>query len=345
MLNRYLDARVSLMASRLLGSDEIRTLAEGSAEQRAAVLARVGLGSILEDMQAGRYLEQSIILNQLADILILLRAAGEARKFLQYWVLRFEMTNLKAIIRGRMSGTPLVAVRQELIDLGFLASLPVEDLLRVEDVGELLRRLETTHYADMVRFARRAFETQPRLFELDAALDRRFYQGLAQLAKQQEAELGKGFHDMMELLIDRINLVWLLRFRFVYRLPPSQVYYLLIPSHYRLSSGVLMELAVMDRFELILAALPQPYRGWLGSARNVHEVFAILEAKFAETAHAVLRSSAPGFSRAFAYLSLREKDLRLVRSALKGWNLGLDAETIKQALGLAETSPFALRAG
>lgn len=333
------------MASRLLSSEEIQTLAEGSAEERAEILGRAGLGSIIEDMNAGRYIEQSIVLNQLADIVILLRAAGDSRKFLQYWVMRFEITNLKAIIRARMSGTPSSVVRQELIDMGFLASLPVDELLQAEDVGELLRRLETTHYSDMVRFARRAFETQPRLFELDAALDRRFYQGLAELARQQEAELGKGFHDMMQLLIDRINLVWLLRFRFAYKLPPSQVYYLLIPSRYRLSSGVLMDLAVLDSFESILASLPQPYQNWLSGARDIHEVFAIMEDRFEQTAHAVLRLSAPGFARAFAYLTLRERDMRRVRSVLKGRNIGLDTETIKQALGLAEASPsIALRA-
>lgn len=344
MLNHYLDARVSLMASRLLSSEEIRILAEGSPDERAVVLERTGLGAIIEDMNAGRYVEQSIILNQLADILILLRAAGEARKFLQYWVLRFEITNLKAIIRARMSNTPIAAVRNELIDMGFLASLPTEELLQTEDVGELLRRLETTHYSDMVRFARRAFEAQPRLFELDAALDRRFYHGLAELASQHEAELGKGFHEMMGLLIDRINLVWLLRFRFVYNLPPSQVYYLLVPSHYRLSSSALMELAVLDRFENILAALPQPYQNWLSEARNTHEVFSIMEEKFAEAAHKVLRSPAPGFSRAFAYLNLRERDLRRVRSVLKGWALGVDVETIKQAVGLA-TIPSTISTG
>ncbi len=334
------------MASRLLGSEDIQILAEGSDEQRAAVLERAGLGAMVEGMKSGRYMEQSIILNQLADIVILLRAAGDARKFLLYWVLRFEITNLKAIIRARMSGIPPSEIRHELIDMGFLASLPIDELLRTEDVGELLRRLETTRYADIVRFARSAFETQHRLFELDAALDRRFYQGLVGLAGQLESELGKAFHDLVGLMIDRINLVWLLRFRFVYKLPPSQVYYLLIPSRYRLSSSVLMELAVLERFEQVLAALPQPYRNWLEEAENINEVQATMESRFALSARKVLHSPAHGLSRAFSYLVLREQDMRRVRSVLKGRSIGLHADTIRQALGLVETSPpIAMRMG
>ena len=334
MLNRYLDARVSLMASRLLREAELPVLAEGRAEEREAVLARAGLSQILADLEAGRYLEQSIIRSQLDDILVLMRAADGGRSFLEYWTLRFELSNLKAILRAKLSGTPIATVRKELIDLGFLASLPVEELLQTEDIGELLRRLETTHYADIVRFARRAFEAQPQLFDLDAALDRRFYHGLVELAHQRERALGPGFRSLVEMLIDRINLVWLLRYRFLYQLPASQVYYLLVPSPYRISSSVLRELSVIDRFEGVLAALPQPYRNWLAEADSVYQVFAILEGRAVRNAQAVLRSSAPGFARACAYLILREHDLKLVRAALKGHAIGLDAQTIRQAMGL-----------
>lgn len=336
MLDRYLDARVSLMAARLLREEDLIKLAEGGPEERAAVLARAGLAHIPGELEAGRYLEQSIVRSQLDDLLVLMRAAKGGRKFLEYWARRFELSNLKAIIRAKLSGTPIAAVRRELIDLGFLASLPLEELLHTEGVGELLRRLETTHYADIVRFARRAFEAQPRLFDLDAALDRRYYHGLVELARPQEEAFGKPFRTLMEMLVDRINLVWLLRYRFLYRLPPAQVYYLLVPSHYRLSSALLRELSVRNRYEEVLAALPQPYRGWLSDAGSVYRVFTLLEGRAARAAHAVLRSNAAGFARAFAYLILRERDLKQVRAALKGQAIGLDGKTIRQAMGLAD---------
>ena len=40
----------------------------------------------------------------------------------------------------------------------------------------------------------------------------------------------------MESVIDGTNLIWLLRYRFVYQLPAAETYYLLIPASYRLSS-------------------------------------------------------------------------------------------------------------
>jgi len=46
----------------------------------------------------------------------------------------------------------------------------------------------------------------------------------------------------------------------------------------------------------------------------------------------VLHSRAPAIARAFAYLILRERDLRAVRALLRGRHLGLAAGDIRQAL-------------
>lgn len=334
MLEDYLNARVSMMSSRLLDVEEVHALVSNPPQDNAAILDRAGLGDLIEDIAAGRYLEQSIIRAQLVDILILMRAAGRARDFLKYWALRFEMTNLKAIIRGRMAGATTAEIRQELSDMGFLTRLPVDELLQTEDIGELLRRLEATAYADMVRFARRAFEAQPRLFDLDAALDRHYYHGLATHAYRLEGELGQSFRKIMALYLDRVNLVWLLRFRFDYALPAAQVYYLLIPSRYRLSSDMLKDLVTMRRLGDVLAGLPMPYREWLKDARGLFEVGMLMDRHLAMELRATLHSPASAFARAFAYLVLRDHDLRRVRAILKGWSLGLDREIISQAAGL-----------
>lgn len=334
-----MNARVSLMAARLLDEEALKALASGTPQSGVDILGQAGLAGLVEDLASGRYIEQSIVRAQLNDLLILMRAAGDGRGFLQYWAMRFEMTNLKAIIRGRVAGRPAGEIRSELTDLGFMERLPVDDLLRTEGIDELLRRLEATPYADMVRFAHRAFEAQPKLFDLDAALDRRYYHGLCEMARPIEAALGQPFHRIMALYIDRTNLIWLLRFLFDYRLPAAQVYYLLIPSHYRLSSSVLKELVTMRHIGEVLAALPEPYRGWLEGAENVAQVHVALDQKFASEAQSVLRTASPAFARAFAYLLLRDRNLRRVRAIIKGQNLGLSADVIAQAAGLEDTYP------
>jgi V/A-type H+-transporting ATPase subunit C len=136
----------------------------------------------------------------------------------------------------------------------------------------------------------------------------------------------------MANLIDRINLVWLLRYRFNYKLPPAQVYYLLVGSRYSLSGKQLQQLAAQESLEAVLAALPTAWQARLSGATDIPGVFARMEYAAAEQALRVLHSSAPAIARTFAYLILRERDLRAVRAVLRGRHLGLAAADIRQAL-------------
>src|SRR3569623_1892793 len=187
-------------------------------------------------------------------------------------------------------------------------------------------------YAGIVRRARRAFEQSHDPFSLDAALDRGYYEGLVQRAQPLEEAVGAPFRSLMANLIDRINLVWLLRYRFNYGLPPAEVYYLLVASHYALSGARLRDLAAQDSLEAVLAALPAAWQARLAGVTDVPDVFARMEHVAAEQALRVLRSRAPGIARAFAYLILRERDLRAVRAVLRGRHLGLPDDDIRLAL-------------
>ena len=58
-----------------------------------------------------------------------------------------------------------------------------------------------------------------------------------------------------------------------------------------------------------------------------------MEHSAAKSAEKVLRSNAPAIARAFAYLILRERDLRGVRAILRGLNLGLPEAMIEHTVG------------
>jgi V/A-type H+-transporting ATPase subunit C len=231
-----------------------------------------------------------------------------------------------------MTGERPAALINRLTPMGAFGRLDVQDLAHAEDVSELLRRLEAGHYAGIVRHARRAFEESHDPFILDAALDRGYYEGLAHRAQPLENEAGAAFRRLMGALIDRINLVWLLRYRFNYHLPPAQVYFLLVASHYSLPSSRLRELAALGSLETILDALPEPLRTQLHDAPAIPTVFDRMEVAASETAAKVLHSGAPAIARAFAYLVLRERDLRSVRAILRGRHLDLSHGDIRLAM-------------
>lgn len=338
-MSAYLDTRVSLYASRLWPDDALEALIEAPDGVVAERLIGRDLPQLatgydkMDNVEVPRSLELRIITQILDETRVLIRPlSGDARAFLTFWTARFEMSNVKTLLRSKMTGERPAAILARLIPMGTFGRLDNQDLAHAEDVGELLRRLDAGPYAGIVRRARRAFEQSHDPFSLDAALDRGYYEGLVQRAQPLEETMGPPFRSLMANLIDRINLVWLLRYRFNYRLPPAQVYYLLVASRYSLSSTQLRDLAALDSLEAVLAALPAPWQTRLSGAIDIPAVFTRMESVATEQALRVLRSRAPDIARAFAYLILRERDLRAVRAVLRGRHLGLVDDDIRLAL-------------
>lgn len=332
----YLHGRTSVMASRLLSASQLQNLIQLPLGQEVEVLQAAGIEGFQpgEPTVSPRSREQQLITVLLDDLVILARAlSGEGRGFLLYWAYRFELSNLKTILRGKLTGQDANTIRDQLIDMGPFARLPMEELLRTEDVAELLRQLEDTAFADIARQARRIFEERHEPFALDAAIDRQYFAGLAKRALGAEGGASTQLRMLIGSIIDRMNLLWLLRYRFAYGLSSAEAYYLLIPSTFRLGSRELLALSQLGSFEEVIAHLPAPFSEWLAGTVNASEVTRILERESWRLAESVLRRSAFNLARAFAYLILRERDLRWVRVAIKGKRLKVASELIQEAIG------------
>jgi V/A-type H+-transporting ATPase subunit C len=327
------------MMRRLFSPNQVRQMLERPLSEQAGALESAHLASLELGVppHPGWSLEQRILSTTLQELLILVRPlSGLERQFLLRWASRLELSNLKAILRGKFSGRSVAAIREDLVDMGPFTTLPLESLLRTEDFSELLRQLEATPYADIARRARNVFEERRELFAIDAAVDHHFWVSLLALANRVEETEGESFRELLASIVDRINLVWLLRYRFVYGLPPAQAFYLLIPSSYHLTTGRLAELVKLESLPAVLEAVPPRLRGRLEGASLPFEVTQRLEQATYDAAYQALRHAASALSRAFAYLVAREFDLRKVRAIYRAQMLHLDPAIAAFALGLSQ---------
>jgi V/A-type H+-transporting ATPase subunit C len=337
-MDDYLNTRVSLFRSRLWPEAQVAGLIDASDQDlpgrlRARGLERLAGGYADDDP---RSLEARIVAILLEETRILLRPlTGAARQFLLYWIERFEVSNVKSLIRAKMAGDSAGVTAGRLLDLGQFTRLDADALMRADDVTELMRRLERTHYAEIVRNARQAFEESHDPFTLDATLDRAYYDGLIRRARPLELAVGQGFGGLIADLVDRTNLVWLLRYRFNYGLPPAQVYYLLLTPGYRLTPELLRALVGRNDIDSVLAGLPGSLARVLAGAGTIPQVAAALERVLLERARTLLDRNGHPLARALAYLILRESGLRDLRGVLRGRRLGLPADDIRLAAGVA----------
>ncbi|MBI5462747.1 MAG: V-type ATPase subunit [Gammaproteobacteria bacterium] len=328
----YLHARVSVLAEQLLPAGRLEALIVAPPGQDTDLLQSAGVALTGErDFDRPAVLEQRLIDALVRDFTVLARAlSGVPRELLIYWARRYELGNLKAIIRGKTSEQPVEKIRDNLLDIGLFATLPVEDLLRTDDAAELLRLLEATPYGDIARQARRIFEQQQDVFALDAAMDRRYMAGLSVMAL--DAADRRTLRPLVGAILDRFNLVWLMRYRLAYNLTPAEAYFLLIPGGYRLRGAELQALAQLGSFEDMLANLPAPLADELAHASCINTVDRLLEMQIGAVAESILRHTAFNLARAFAYLVLRERDLLQLHAVLKGRHLQMKPDAIRLSL-------------
>jgi V/A-type H+/Na+-transporting ATPase subunit C len=329
----YLDARVSFYARQLLGVDQILRLIDHTGDEDTLELSQSN--ALLQDTDD---LDQSNVNILLRELAILVRPlSGAPRELLGYWAHRFELGNLKTIIRGKMANQPRPIIEARLQNMAAFASLPIDELLQSDTPAELLRRLERTPYAEIASRARHLLEQGEALFALDAALDRRYYAGLARLGRATDSGPRKLLRELVGSIVDRGNLVWLLRYRYAYNLSPAQAYYLLIPASTRLFPQHLQQLAQCASFEDAISSLPSPFDKIVAGARDTTEVTLRLEQESWRIANNILRHSNFNVARALAYMMLRERDLRRLRAIARGRSMRMGGSVIRSALGIAES--------
>lgn len=328
----YLNARVSALSQTLISHEQLIDLLQQPVGQLH--LGTPNFDEVLNDSTLDlTRLEQLWFNNLINEFSILIRPLfGKARDFLIYWLHKAEVNNLKVIVRGKLSGLSVESISKQMTNLGNLASLPFEQLIRAEDINELLRQLDNTAYITIARQARRSFEQQQQLYVLDAAIDRYYLQALTRQMDALPAVQREYLLPLLTLLLNKFNILWLLRYRFSYNLSAAETYYLLIPSNYGISRTQLQNLAELSNLTDVIAQFPESIKLVLAEASSIFEIEQQLNRAIERCASKILRRQNFTLAKVFAYILLRELEMRRVLAIIKGKRLQLSPELIVSTL-------------
>ncbi len=331
----YLNTRVSLYASRLFPAQRLLDLIDLDLNQVLQEMNRItGHHYETEPDKLGRnvyYLYQYA----LEDYRVLLRPfSGNERRFFNFAIRWFELVNVKVLIRGKFTATPVEDIKDQLVDLGYFVDLATKELLETEDPYEMLRMLEMTAYGGIVRQARRVYDEQGNdLFLLDATIDRSFFIDLKQRTRFLQPQDAERVNHVLGNLLDRFNLLWLMRYRFSYQLSPAKSYFLLTAIGKKLHSAELMRLAKIETLEELLDELPEPFHSLLSRYKVIADMEVVMEYFSLSIAARELLYSSNVAARTFSYILLREAEVRFLQAVIKGKRLGFDSDMIQQAVG------------
>lgn len=331
----YLQTRLSILSDRLLS---IESLAEFVNDDLDKITQRIYSGENTQiewrdrsGSGIGRYISQKMF----DDFQMLLRPFhATAYRFLKQAVRWFELVNLKVLIRGKFTGVSEIELSEQLVDLGSFADLPLQTLIETDDPFEMLRILEQTAYGTIVHQARRVFEEHGHdLFSLDSAIDKNFFIELVNRARFLPVNDQILLRHIVGILLDRMNLMWLLRYRFSYGLPAAKSFYLLTAGGMQLHSAELMMLARLESLSEVSHELPPRLHALLEGKASLFQIEQILELYSLSAAGAGLLHSQSLVTRTFCYLLLREAETRYLIAIVKGKQLGFGNDLILEALG------------
>lgn len=328
----YLRTRLAIMSANLLGEDKLSELAQQPLDELAAT---TGFDAIKGDRDNGRLaaFERALMQTWLDELSALLRPLeGPARRMLMQWASRYELLNIKALVRGKIGQLPNEEIERSLFKLPGFLSLNHDELLNTDNVPELLRHLQKTRYQRLATQALRRYEERPDPFLLDATLDQQFYSELIDRAQLLASTDRTEILSLIGRIVDRHNLVWSLRYRFNYGLQPSEVLYLAIDGGRVLNRMALQRIVQADTLGEALSLLPDSVLHGREMPQQITLIEAALRKDLNDHARRAMRQSPSALTSVLAYLVLRYWEITALYAIVHARVHGFSDDILNEAL-------------
>ena len=146
---------------------------------------------------------------------------------------RYEIDNLKTLLRGIILGSSWEDIRDILFPMGALNSLPLRAMLEAGNVETAVSRASQTPYYETLVNALKRFGEEQSLFPLEVALDLSYWRKLWAITNQLPSSDHTAALRVVGPLVDLTNLMWAIRYRVYYRLSEEEVINYTLPFGHR----------------------------------------------------------------------------------------------------------------
>jgi len=328
----YLRTRLAIMTENLLGREKLRQLSQMPMDELAK---STGFDTFKDKDSVVRLasFETALMQTWLDELSALLRPLeGPARRLLTQWASRYELLNIKALVRGKIGQLPNEEIERSLFKLPGFLSLNLDELINTDNVPELLRHLKKTRYQRLATQALRRYEENPDPFLLDATLDQQFYSELINWAQRLEGHDRTETLNMIGRFVDRHNLVWSLRYRFNYGLQSSEVLYLAIDGGRILNRDTLLHIVQVETLDEALRRLPSNLLRHGRMPTEITQIEIAMRNDLSEYAERAMRISPSALTAVLAYLLLRRGEIKKLYAIVHARVHGLSDTILEEAL-------------
>lgn len=252
-------------------------------------------------------------------------------KILVDWLWRrFEVDNLKTILRTVEQDVAPEQIRASLIPLGPASELDWNSLAEASSIASVVDRLGDTWYGGVLDGALERYRREGLLFVLDVALDLSYYRRLLRLLHDLSGRDRREAERFVGTMVDSQNLLWAYRYRIHFDLSPEEILNYTLHRKLRVDATVVREIATGASLEDVILEI------WATSLPGVEQLQGMsaaealprLEILFQRYLYDLALEATRGYTLhlgiVLAYLVLLESEVHdliaLVEGKAAGWS-------------------------
>lgn len=276
----YLNARVRVMKADMIPGKEYAKLAKMSVSEIARYLQdtryKAEINEFAQKYNGAELIEQAIDANIGRTFSKLLAiSTGEVRELAGAYLGRWDLWNVKAILRAKQSKIPREELELSLIACARIGSGEETEILKKESVEEILLFAGKKGYVLGADDALKAYKASGKLGDAENALNKAYYNSLLKKAEELPAQ-GKIFRAFLKTELDIRNIKTILRLKREGFKKEEIIKHLIYPGE-RLGKAELFGLAGAPSLDELAGALTKTYYGKIlgESLKRMKETFSI----------------------------------------------------------------------
>ncbi len=342
----YVSARVRSRRAKLFDEDQYRDLVRMGPSEIARFMEETEydeeinrMGSRYSGVDLIEYALNRNLARHFADVLRF--AEGGLYDLIARYLRKFDVWNVKTVIRGLYSDATPEEIRSDLILAGELDAGDVDELIDAGDVEGVVEALEGTVFEAGLESALADFEATNSLVPIENAVDRAFYENLLSGLGGESGEVDAATELYVEFLQAEVDF---LNIRNALRTVGTGAD--LDPGDYYIDGGRLFSAAELTQIgsnadELVGRVRESRYGDELDEAlAGLAEAESLVE--FENATERALLTYADRLSSRYplsvcpvlAYVIAKEREVNNIRAVARGKEAGLDPEEIQEELVL-----------
>ncbi|MEW6380322.1 MAG: V-type ATPase subunit [bacterium] len=260
----YVNTKLRALKSRLLGpADYENLLGVSGSSGLSECLRSTAYGPLLGQVAASYDGLIQLFYQDLFDCYakVIRSLPGNRRRLIQHLYQKYELENLKAIVRTICQGKSKDGVEQLLVPIVEPQSFSPEALLHSRSMEEVLIQLRRTCYYRPLKNALYRFEEEKETFPLEMALDLSYYNQLWKIIASLSRGERKIVRSILGIQMDILNITWIFRFKDIYHFSPEEILNYGLTQGCHISPELRKKLAFsVDRKDVITNLAMTPYK-------------------------------------------------------------------------------------